>query len=91
MNTVTTRPGVCDTTVKLRARHIDKIEVLSDILIGLIINYTVAQIVLHSMGYAVSYGEQGVLTGILTVIAFARKYTLRRVFSNIIKKIYENR
>ncbi len=74
----------------MRARHIDKIEALADATLGLVINYWAVMYIMHNvLEIPITYGQNGVVSVILFCLAILRKYTIRRWFSNWIKRLYK--
>lgn len=77
--------------MRLRARHIYHIEVLTDNLIGLVINYWLTFGTLTLLGLPFTHGQNAVLTAVIFVVSYIRKYTVRVWFSNWIGRIYKER
>lgn len=67
----------------------DKLEVLADLTLGLVINYWMTYTLLHLLGYEILHSQNAVISMVLFCLAYIRKYSLRRAFSNLIKKMYE--
>lgn len=75
--------------MNLRARHVHLIEALTDNTIGYLINIGTTVVVFNwLLGYGVSVGDNLLAGVIFFVVALIRKYTLRRVFSNWIGRLY---
>lgn len=77
--------------MRLRARHMHHIEIFTDNVVGLVINYWLGRTILLMMGFPIDHGQNLILSGIIFVAAYARKYTIRRWFSNWINRIYKRR
>jgi uncharacterized protein YacL len=78
--------------MRIRARHIHAIETLVDNVLGLVINFWVSQLFLvHVLNIPFTYTQNAALSAVMFVIAYIRKYTLRRYSSGLIQKIYEGR
>ena len=69
----------------------DKLEVLSDLLLGLVINYWVTYYMLHLLGFEILYSQNAAISVVTFCLAYIRKYSLRRAFSNLIKRMYDQR
>lgn len=77
---------------KVRARHIHHLEVFTDNVVGLVINFLLVFAVYNWMlGQDITMSQNMAGTAIFFVAAYIRKYTLRRWFSNWIGRIYERR
>jgi hypothetical protein len=78
--------------MRIRARHIHAVEALADNIIGLAINFWVSQLFLvHVLGIPFTYSQNAALSAVMFVIAYIRKYTIRRYSNRVIQKIYEGR
>jgi hypothetical protein len=78
--------------MRLRARHIHHLEVTTDILVGYVINIALFVVVYNWMlGHDVHLWENASGGLIFMGVAYVRKYTIRRWFSNWIGKIYDER
>lgn len=78
--------------MRLRARHIHALEALTDNIIGWLINFGLVFVVYNWwLGQDISVSENIVGSSVFFVVAWIRKYTLRRWSSNTIQKIYDNR
>ena len=78
--------------MRIRARHVHAVETLIDNVVGLAINFAISLFVFnHILGQDISLSENGVVSVVMFIIAYIRKYTLRRWSSNLIGRIYEDR
>ncbi len=77
--------------MRLRARHIHHIEILIDNIIGVAFNFWLCQLVLYILNVPFTYGENAILTIIIFITTYIRRYITRRTFSNWIQRIYERR
>jgi len=78
--------------MKLRARHIHHIETLTDNILGLVINFGVTLAVFNVwLGQDVTVSQNLQVSLVCFVMAYARKFTLRRWFSAWIGRVYANR
>ena len=75
--------------MRLRARYMHHLEVLSDNIVGIVINYWMVYFLLNAFGIPVTHGVNTAVTGIIFVTSYIRKYFFRRFFSNWIGKMYE--
>ena len=76
----------------MRARHIHALEALVDNIVGYVISVGVAVIVFnHWLGYDITLGDNMTAGAAFFVVAFIRKYTIRRLSSNIIERMYAKR
>ena len=78
-----------DQEMKFRARHIDKIEVAVDTVIGTITNYIVTYYAINTFT-PISWEQNAYVTVVCMTIRTIEKYGIRRTFSNIIKKVYSD-
>jgi len=75
--------------MRIRARYIHHVEVATDILVGFAINYGLIFVVYNWMlGHDISYSDNFLGGLVFMAVAYARKYTIRRWFSNWIGRIY---
>jgi hypothetical protein len=76
--------------MRIRARYIHHFEVATDILVGYAINVFLFQVVYNwILGNSISLIENASGGLIFMAVAYVRKYTIRRWFSNWIGKIYD--
>lgn len=66
-----------------QSRHDSILESLTNIAVGLAIQYTAAFYILHALGYSISHKDNLYMGLIMTVISMARSYILRRVFNKL--------
>lgn len=77
--------------MRLRARHVHAIEALVDNIAGYLINIAMTALVFNWwLGYNVSLTDNLAAGVAFFVIAYIRKYTLRRWFSGVIQRLYAN-
>jgi len=77
--------------MRIRARYIHHLEVATDILVGFAINYGLIFVVYNWwLGHDISYGDNLLGGMVFMAVAYIRKYTIRRWFSNWIGKLYGN-
>lgn len=78
--------------MRIRARHIHHLEVFTDNVTGYIINIGATALLFNAwLGYNVSLTDN-MLAGVgFFIVAYVRKYTLRRWFSAWIQRIYDKR
>lgn len=76
--------------MRLRARHVHAAETFFDNVVGYLMNVFLVIVVYNWIfGYDISLSDN-VLGGVIFfLIAWARKYTIRRWSNNFIKKLYE--
>jgi hypothetical protein len=76
--------------MRVRARHIHHIEALTDNVIGLAINFTLTLLVFNLwLGHHITMSDNALGSIVFFIVAYIRKYTLRRWFSDWIGRIYE--
>jgi hypothetical protein len=76
--------------MRIRARYLHHLEVIADILIGYLINIGVFVVVYNWMlGEDVELWKNATGGLIFMAVAYIRKYTIRRWFSNWIGRIYD--
>lgn len=76
--------------MRLRARYLHHLEVLTDNVVGLIINYWMTYWIMNwLLGEPYTHTVNLIFTAIMFGISYGRKYFFRRSFSNWIKKEYE--
>ena len=75
--------------MRIRARYMHHLEVLSDNCVGVFINYWLGMAVLIQLGLPISHGQNLIFSSVMFVAAYIRKYYMRRVFSNWINSIYK--
>lgn len=76
--------------MRLRARHVHAAETFFDNVVGYLMNVFLVVVVYNWIfGYGISLSDN-VLGGVIFfIIAWARKYTIRRWSNGFIKKLYE--
>lgn len=76
--------------MRIRARYLHHLEVQTDIVVGYLINVFLFVVVYNwMMGHDVKLWENATGGLIFMAVAYVRKYTIRRWFSNWIKRVYE--
>jgi len=78
--------------MRLRARHIHHLETLTDNIVGYAINIAATALLFNAwLGHNIPL-EDNLLAGVgFFIVAYVRKYTLRRWFSAWIQRIYDKR
>ena len=75
--------------MRMRARYIHHIEALVDNTLGLVINFTLTLLIFNVwMGHDISYSDNAWASVVFFIVAYVRKYTLRRWFSDWIGRVY---
>ena len=78
--------------MRLRVPHIHAIEAISDNIIGWLINFGLVFLVYNMwLGQDISISENVLGSTVFFIVAFARKYTLRRWFNRFIANLVEKR
>lgn len=78
--------------MRLRARHIQHVEILTDNITGLFINYWLAILTFNwLLGQDISHSQNLAASVVFFIAAYVRKYFWRRTFSNWIKRVYDRR
>lgn len=78
--------------MRLRARHVHHIEALTDNVIGYLLNIVTSAIVFNwIVGIDLPLKENAQAGVWFFLVAYARKYTVRRWFNGMIKKLYAQR
>lgn len=78
--------------MKIRARYIHALETFIDNALGYLINIGTTILVFNMLlGYEISIQDNLTAGVFFFLVAWARKYILRRLFSNWIEKIYAKR
>lgn len=74
---------------RIRARYIHHVEVITDNIVGYCINVVAVMVIFNwLLGNNIPIGDN-LMGGILFfMLAYARKYTIRRWFSNFIDRLY---
>ena len=73
----------------MRARNIHHLEVFTDNVVGYALNIVVAIVIFNGMlGYNITISDNMIAGLGFFIFAYIRKYTLRRVFSNWIGRVY---
>jgi hypothetical protein len=76
--------------MRLRARHVHAAETLFDNVVGYLMNVFLVVVVYNWIyGYGISLTDNVVGGIIFFIIAWARKYTIRRWANSFIKKLYD--
>ena len=75
--------------MRIRARHVHAAETFFDNVVGYLMNVVMVVIVYNGIfGYGITLSDN-VLGGVIFfIVAWARKYTIRRWSNNIIAKLY---
>jgi hypothetical protein len=78
--------------MRIRARHIHALEALLDNFVGLAINFFLIFLVYNWwLGHEISVSDNLLGSIVFFIVAWIRKYTLRRWSSNLIGRIYARR
>jgi len=78
--------------MRLRARHIHALEAFTDNMVGWLINFGLVFLVYNMwLGQDISMSENIIGSSVFFVVAWIRKYTLRRWSSNFIQRMYDKR
>ena len=78
--------------MRIRARHIHAAETLFDNIVGLAINFVLVLVVYNWwLGNNISLSDNVVGSVVFFLVAWARKYTIRRWSNNIIQRVYDKR
>ncbi len=76
--------------MRIRARYLHHLEVQADIVVGYLINLGVFVVVYNWwLGHDIDLWENATGGLAFMAVAYLRKYTIRRWFSNWIGRIYE--
>jgi uncharacterized membrane protein len=74
----------------MQSRLASLIEQTLNVASGFVISLVIWQLVGPAMGYAVSMGDNLIITSIFTVVSIARGYLWRRYFNGRIARAYQN-
>ena len=75
--------------MKIRARYLHIIESVANVIVGYLINLLLVYLLLHSLGYNIQLNENAKMGAILVSVSLLRGYYIRRIFNNIVRRVYE--
>jgi len=75
--------------MKIRARYLHIMESITNVVVGYLINLLLIHLLLHSLGYNIQLHENAKMGAIVVSVSFLRGYYIRRIFNNIVKRVYE--
>lgn len=70
-----------------QSKLLSMIEVVTNVMIGLVINFTLNYFVLNYLGYKISVSENIGLTLMFTAVAVARGFIVRRFFNHLQERL----
>ena len=75
--------------MKIRARYLHAAESMTNVIVGYLINLGLVYSLLHWLGFDITLGENAAMGIVIAMVAFLRGYVIRRMYNNIIEKVYE--
>ena len=75
--------------LRLRARYLHAAESMTNVIVGYLMNLVLVYILLHALGYDIKLLENAGMGLIIACVAFLRGYYIRRIFNNIVQKVYD--
>ena len=75
--------------LKIRARYLHAAESMTNVIVGYLINLGLVYSLLHWLGFDITLGENAAMGIVIAMVAFLRGYVIRRMYNNIIEKVYE--
>ena len=75
--------------MKIRARYLHAAESMTNVVVGYLINLGLVYGLLHWLGFDITLGQNAAMGIVIAVVAFLRGYVIRRMYNNIIEKVYE--
>ena len=75
--------------MKIRARYLHAAESMTNVVVGYMINLGLVYVLLHWLGFDISLSQNAAMGMIIAMVAFLRGYVIRRIYNNLVKKVYE--
>ena len=75
--------------MKIRARYLHAAESMTNVIVGYLINLVLVYGLLHWLGFDITLGQNAAMGLVIAMVAFLRGYVIRRMYNNLVKKVYE--
>jgi len=75
--------------LKIRARYLHAAESMTNVVVGYLINLGLVYGLLHWLGFDITLSQNAAMGIVIAMVAFLRGYVIRRMYNNIVKKVYE--
>lgn len=69
--------------MKQQSPRMSMIETITNVVVGLMVSYSVQLLVFPLFGIHISHGTNASITGIFFIASLVRSYTIRRVFNRL--------
>ena len=76
--------------MKIRARYLHAAESMTNVIVGYLINLGLVYGLLHWIGFEITLGQNAAIGVIIAMVSFLRGYVVRRVYNNIINRVYND-
>ena len=74
--------------IRFKARYMHMTEAITNVVIGYLINLILVQVILQLLGFDITLSQNATMGFFIALVSFVRGYTIRRLFNNVIKKMY---
>ena len=75
--------------MKIRARYLHAAESMTNVIVGYLINLGLVYVLLHWLGFDISLSQNAAMGMVIAMVAFLRGYVIRRIYNNLITKVYQ--
>ena len=75
--------------MKIRARYLHAAESMTNVIVGYLINLGLVYVLLHWLGFDITLGQNAAMGMVIAMVAFLRGYVIRRIYNNLITKVYQ--
>ena len=75
--------------MRIRARYLHAAESMTNVVVGYLINLGLVYSLLHWLGFDITLSENAAMGIVIAMVAFLRGYVIRRIYNNLITKVYQ--